>query len=127
VGQDVDRPREPLYSPKVHAPISPAVIATYAADAAGEVDGVYALLGGPFGSLDRRSDPERAAKAVRVTSRSEGVALDVHVLVDWLPSIPGLAAVDGAVRAYLSSMVELDDVDVTVHIDGLAPATAGAD
>jgi uncharacterized alkaline shock family protein YloU len=127
VGDDVDRPRESVHSAKVHAHISHAVIATYAADAAGEVDGVHALLGGHFGSLDRRTDPERAAKAVRVTSRGDGIALDVHLLVEWRASIPDVAAgVDGAVRAYLSSMVDLDDVDVTVHVDGLAPAAAGA-
>ena len=83
---------ESVHSATVHAHISHAVIATYAADAAGEVDGVYALLGGHFGSLDRRTDPERAAKAVRVTSRGEGVALDVHVLVEWRASIPDVVA-----------------------------------
>jgi uncharacterized alkaline shock family protein YloU len=126
VSDDLDRPRESVHSPKVHAHISQAVIATYAADAAREVDGVYALLGGHFGSLDRRTDPERAAKAVRVSSRGEGVALDVHVLVAWGASIPDVTAqVDSAVRGNLASMVDLDDVDVTVHIDGLAPASAG--
>ncbi len=34
--------------------------------------------------------------------------------------------VDSALRASRSSVVGLDDVDVTVHIDGLAPAAAGA-
>jgi uncharacterized alkaline shock family protein YloU len=112
---------ESVLSQKVHAHISHAVIATYAADAAQEVDGVYALLGGHFGSLDRRTDPERAAKAVRVSSREGGVTLAIHLLVEWGASIPDVAAgVVHQVTRYLREMVDLD-ADVTVFVDGIAP------
>src|SRR3954468_7498581 len=105
---DVPAASESVLSQKVHAHISHAVIATYAADAAGEVKGVHALLGGHFGSLDRRTDPERAAKAVRVSSRGDAVALDVHLLVEWRVAIPDVTAqVNTAVRRYLHSMVDL--------------------
>jgi uncharacterized alkaline shock family protein YloU len=119
---DASAAAESVHSQKVHAHISHAVIATYAADAAQEVAGVHALLGGHFGSLDRRTDPERAAKAVRVSARDGGVSLAIHVVVEWGASIPDVAAaVDEAVRRYLREMVDLD-ADVTTYVDGLAPA-----
>src|SRR3954454_16080884 len=93
---DVPAASESVLSQKVHAHISHAVIATYAADAAQEVAGVHALLGGHFGSLDRRTDPERAAKAVRVSPRDEGVSLAIHLIVEWGVSIPEVAAAVGA-------------------------------
>src|SRR4051812_43880035 len=118
---DVPAASESVLSQKVHAHISHAVIATYAADAAQEVPGVHALLGGHFGSLDRRTDPERAAKAVRVTSRDDGVGLGIHLIVEWEAPIPEVAAAVGEqVRRYLHEMVDLD-ADVTVYVDGIAP------
>ncbi len=115
---------ESVHSPKVRAHISHAVIATYAADAAAEVEGVHALVGGRLGSLDRRSDPERAAKAVRVSARPDGgVDLDVHLAVAWLAPIPDVAArVAAAVRGYLASMVDLRVSAVTVYVEGVGPA-----
>jgi uncharacterized alkaline shock family protein YloU len=119
---DAPAASESVHSQKVHAHISHAVIATYAADAARDVPGVHALIGGHFGSLDRRTDPDRAAKAVRVSARNGGVALAIHVIVDWRASIPEVsAAVSDAVTRYLREMVDLA-ADVTVYVDGLAPA-----
>src|SRR4051794_16917275 len=121
---DLPAAPESVLSPKVHAHISHAVIATYAADAAQEVAGVHALLGGHFGSLDRRTDPERAAKAVRVSPREDGVSLAIHLVVEWDVSIPDVAAaVSDQVCRYLREMVDLD-AEVTVYVDGVAPAAA---
>jgi len=113
---------ESVHSRAVRAHISHAVIATYAADALAEVDGVAGLLGGHFGSRDRRTDPERAAKAVRVELSPAGtVALTVHVVVAYGASIPDVAsAAAEAVRRYLRSMVDLEVEAVTLHVDAVA-------
>jgi uncharacterized alkaline shock family protein YloU len=119
---------ESVHSPAVSAHISHAVIATYAADAALEAGGVHGLLGGHFGSLDRRIDPERAAKAVRVDSDAlGGIALELHIVVEEGVSIPETAQrVREGVRGYLSSMIDLDVEEITVLVDGLAPPDARA-
>jgi uncharacterized alkaline shock family protein YloU len=113
---------ESVHSRGVRAHISHAVIATYAADALAEVDGVAGILGGHFGSRDRRTDPERAAKAVHVEVNPGGtVALTVHVLVAYGASIPDVAAAAGAaVRRYLRSMVDVEVEAVTLHVDAVA-------
>src|SRR5262249_52374067 len=115
-------PLESVHSQAVRAHISHAVIATYAADAAVEVDGVHALVGGRVGSLDWRTEPDRAAQAVRVAARGGGaVALDTRLVVAWGAAIPEVAArVAAAVRAYLESMVDLPVAEVTVFVDGVA-------
>ena len=113
---------ESVHSRGVRAHISHAVIATYAADALAEVDGVAGLLGGHFGSRDRRTDPERAAKAVHVEVAPGGtVDLTVHVVVAYGASIPDVAAAAaGSVRRYLRSMVDLEVEAVTLHVDAVA-------
>jgi len=118
--------QESVHSPSVRAHISHAVIATYAADAASEVDGVHALVGGRVGSLDRRTEPDRAAKAVRVTACPDGgVDLDVHLVAVFGASLPDTAdRVASAVRRYLQSMVDLRVQELTVYVDGVAPPDA---
>ena len=56
-------PVESVHSASASAHISHAVIATYSAAAAVDVDGVAGIAGGPLGA----SDPERAPKGVRVS------------------------------------------------------------
>ena len=91
-------------------------------DALAEVDGVAGLLGGHFGSRDRRTDPERAAKAVHVDVAPGGtVGLAVHVVVAYGASIPDVAAAAAeSVRRYLRSMVDLEVEAVTLHVDAVA-------
>ena len=55
-----------------HAVISHDVLASYAADAAREVDGVHALVDGP-----------RRHKGVRVVEGDGAMTLEVHVSLDW--------------------------------------------
>ena len=62
-------PVESVHSPAASAHISHAVIATYAAAAAVEVDGVHAIAGAPAG----RVDPDRVPKGVRISSEGEAV------------------------------------------------------
>src|SRR4051812_6127617 len=97
---------ESVHSASVSAHISHAVIATYAAAAAQEVPGVRGLVGGHFGPLERRTDPERAVKGVRVSADGAAIDLELHLVTEWGASIPAVAGdVERHVRAYLSSMI----------------------
>ena len=71
-------PAESVHSAGVAAHISHAVIATYAAAAAREVEGVHALAASGFAPLERRADPERAG--VRVAAGPEGLEVELHIV-----------------------------------------------
>jgi uncharacterized alkaline shock family protein YloU len=117
-------PVESVHSPSVSAHISHAVIATYAAAAAREVPGVRGIADGHLGLLERRSEPDRAPRGVRVVSAGDdAIGVELHVVAEWGASLPEVAAMlQSAVRGYLSAMIELDVRDVSVVIDDVAPA-----
>ncbi len=90
------------------ARISPDVLARYAADAAGEVDGVRGLV----------ADRVRRHDGVRVTESNGAVALEVHISVAAGRSIPALGHhVQQRVAEYLERMTGAapGTVDVIVH------------
>jgi uncharacterized alkaline shock family protein YloU len=90
------------------ATISSDVLATYAADAAREVEGVTRLVEGRV--------PGR--RGVRVTSDDNEVRVELHLAVDWGTSIPDVGrAVQRSVRAYLGRMADVDPVTMDVHVD----------
>ena len=87
--------------------ISSDVLASYAADAAREVDGVRGLV---ESTLHRH-------KGVRVLEEDGSVRLELHLAVEWGASIPDVGReVQQRVAAYLARMasVEADAVDVVV-------------
>jgi uncharacterized alkaline shock family protein YloU len=89
------------------ATISSDILASYAADAAREVDGVHALV---ESALHRH-------RGVRVTEEDGRVRLELHVAVDWGASVPDVGReIQSSVAAYLERManVELEAVDVVV-------------
>jgi uncharacterized alkaline shock family protein YloU len=93
------------------ARISPDVLASYAADAAGEVAGVRALVDGPF--------PRR--RGVRITNEGAGVALELHVELAWGASVPAVGRdVQSRVREYLERMVDVEPARVDVVVDRVA-------
>ena len=95
------------------ATISSDVLATYAADAARDVDGVRGLV---ESTLHRH-------KGVRVLETDGGVRIELHIAVDWDASIPDVGReLQRRVAAYLARMasVEADAVDVVV--DEIGPA-----
>ncbi len=96
-----------------HALISPDVLATYAADAAREVEGVRGLheSGLPL------------ARAVRVTSEDGAVSVQLHLDVEWGVSIPAVGrAVQSRVADYLTRMADVGRVEVDVVVDGIGSA-----
>jgi uncharacterized alkaline shock family protein YloU len=84
------------------ASISTEILARYAADAAGEVEGVRSLAG---------------RRGVKVGEEDGVVRVELHLVVEWGASIPTVGlTVQDRVREYLGRMadVEPDVVDVTI-------------
>ena len=95
-----------------HAVISQEVLASYAADAALDVNGVYELVDGP-----------RRHRGVRVTE-SEGVTtVELHLAVDWGASAPDVASsVQLRVADYLRRTARVPSVNVDVVVAGIPTA-----
>ena len=94
------------------ATISSDVLASYAADAAGEVDG---LRGFVESTLHRH-------KGIRVLEAEGGVRLELHIAVDWGASIPEVGReIQRRVAAYLAQMASVEVESVDVVVDEIGP------
>jgi uncharacterized alkaline shock family protein YloU len=94
------------------ATISSDVLASYAADAAREVDG---LRGFVESTLHRH-------KGVRVLEAEGGVRLELHIAVDWGASIPDVAReIQRRVAGYLAQMASIEVEAVDVVVDEIGP------
>lgn len=90
-----------------HSLISNDVLASYAADAALEVDGVAGLVESPI----------HRHKGVRVLEDDGDVTVELHLRVDWGASAPDVGAVvQERVARYLERMADVTPsaVDVVV-------------
>ena len=86
-----------------HSSISADVLASYAADAAREVDGVRGFAG---------------RRAIRVSEDDGRVVVELHVAVEWGRSIPKVAAaVQTRVGEYLARMADVESPRVDVVVD----------
>ena len=94
------------------ATISSEVLASYAADAAREVEGVRGFV---ESTLHRH-------KGVRVLEGDDGVRLELHIAVEWGASIPDVAAeLQRRVSAYLAQMASVEAEAVDVVVDEIGP------
>jgi uncharacterized alkaline shock family protein YloU len=94
------------------ATISSDVLASYAADAAREVDG---LRGFVESTLHRH-------KGVRMLEAEGGVRLELHIAVDWGASIPDVGQeIQRRVTAYLAQMASVEVEAVDVVVDEIGP------
>jgi uncharacterized alkaline shock family protein YloU len=90
------------------ASISADILASYAGDAAREVEGVRGLVDGRL--------PQH--RPVRVSGEDGRYTVELHVGVEWGASIPAVGrAVQARVRDYLSGMADVDPVAVNVVVD----------
>jgi uncharacterized alkaline shock family protein YloU len=88
--------------------ISSDILASYAADAAREVDGVHGLV---ESTLHRH-------KGVRVVEDNGGVRLELHLALDWGASAPAVGReVQQRVAEYLARMASVEPTAVDVVID----------
>jgi uncharacterized alkaline shock family protein YloU len=94
------------------ATISSDVLASYAADAAREVDGVRGLV---ESTLHRH-------KGVRIVETDGRVRVELHIAVDWGASIPDVGrALQLRVAAYLARMASVEAEAVDVVVDEIGP------
>jgi uncharacterized alkaline shock family protein YloU len=92
--------------------ISSDVLASYAADAAREVDG---LRGFVESTLHRH-------RGVRVLEAEGGVRLELHIAVDWGASIPEVGQeIQRRVTGYLAQMASIEAEAVDVVVDEIGP------
>ena len=93
-----------------HAVISHEVLASYAADAAREVDGVHELV-----------DGARRPQGVRVAEEDGSVSVELHVAIAWGACAPDVAVVvQQRVAEYLARTARLPSVAVDVVVAGVA-------
>jgi uncharacterized alkaline shock family protein YloU len=89
------------------ATISSDILASYAADAAREVDGVRGL---------------RRHKGVRILEEDGGVRVELHLEVEWGASIPEIGReVQRRVAKYLGRMAKVEPAAVDVIVDEIGP------
>jgi uncharacterized alkaline shock family protein YloU len=94
------------------ATISSDILASYAADAAREVDGVQGLV---ESALHRH-------KGVRIVDDDGHVRVELHLAVEWGASIPEVGRnVQQRVAAYLERMAKVDPEAVDVIVDEIGP------
>jgi uncharacterized alkaline shock family protein YloU len=94
------------------ATISSDILASYAADAAREVDGVRGLV---ESALHRH-------KGVRIIDDDGRVRVELHLVVEWGASIPEVGReVQQRVAAYLERMAKVDPEAVDVIVDEVGP------
>jgi uncharacterized alkaline shock family protein YloU len=94
------------------ATISSDVLASYAADAAREVDGVRGLV---ESALHRH-------KGVRIVGENGRVRVELHLALDWGASIPDVGReVQERVAAYLERMASVEPEAVDVVVDEIGP------
>ena len=90
------------------ATISSDILASYAADAAREVDGVRSLV---ESTLHRH-------KGVRVLEGDGSVRVELHLEVEWGASIPDVGrAVQRRVAGYLERMAQIEPEAVDIVVD----------
>jgi uncharacterized alkaline shock family protein YloU len=95
------------------ATISSDILASYAADAAREVDGVRGLV---ESTLHRH-------KGVRVLEDDGRVRVELHVALDWGASVPDVGReVQRRVASYLGRMANVEPKAVDVVVDEFGPS-----
>jgi len=94
------------------ATISSDILASYAADAARDVEGVRGLV---ESALHRH-------KGVRIEEENGRVRVELHIAVDWGASAPDVGReVQRRVAAYLESMASIEPGAVDVVVDEIGP------
>jgi uncharacterized alkaline shock family protein YloU len=90
------------------ATISSDILASYAADAAREVEGVRGI---------------RPHKGVRISEDEGQVRVELHVEVEWGVSIPAVGReVQRRVARYLGQMAKIEPAAVDVIVDEIGPS-----
>jgi uncharacterized alkaline shock family protein YloU len=99
------------------------VIASIAALAAMEVDGVTALSGNLTAAAMQKASYRKLARAVKVQLSGKKVKADVSLLMGYGFNIPATSQkVQTRVKSTIESMTGLEVTDVNVRIEGITVA-----
>jgi uncharacterized alkaline shock family protein YloU len=100
-----------------HSLISSDILASYAADAALEIEGVRGLVDG--------TRPRH--HGVKVANDDGVAAVELHLAVDWGVNVPAIGgAVQSRVAEYLGRMADLSPAKVDVIVDDIGPPPEGS-
>lgn len=102
--------------------ISEEVIATIAAQAIGEVDGVNAIGGKPGADLAELIAKKNWGKGIKIAiSQEETISIDCNIIVTYGNSVVTVAtAVQDAITNAISSMTGVTVASVNVNVCGIA-------
>lgn len=97
-----------------HSVVSADVLASYAADAAREIEGVHGVV-----------ETHHRHRGVRIVEDEGETTVELHLALEWDASAPEVgAAVQARVSDYLSQMADVTPRAVDVVVDEIAaPAT----
>ncbi len=99
-----------------HSLISTDILASYAADAALEIEGVRGIVDG---ALPRHN-------GVRIAAADGAVAVELHLALDWGANAPAVgSAVQTRVAEYLARMTDLSTTSVDVVVADVGPPPEG--
>ena len=96
------------------------VIATIAALAAADVEGVAGMSGGVVEGLTERLGMRNITKGVKVEVGTEEAAVDLYLVLNYGINIPDVCrAVQENVKKAIETMTGLRVVEVNVHVQGV--------
>ena len=100
--------------------ISEDVVASIAALAASEVEGVSMTAVSGSGVVDLLGK-KNLSRGIKITTEKSGTNVDVYILVAYGLAIPAVAKkVQTKVQAAMESMTGLQIGDINVHVNGVA-------
>lgn len=100
--------------------ISDDVVATIAAIAAGEIEGVGGMCGSFAGNMIERLGKKNSAKGVKVGIEGGNVSISMNILCTFGCKINDVCAeVQDAVKAAVEGMTGLNVVEVSIVVQGI--------
>ncbi|WP_102027067.1 Asp23/Gls24 family envelope stress response protein [Salirhabdus sp. Marseille-P4669] len=100
--------------------IAPEVIEVIAGIAASEISGVAQMRGSFATNVTERFGKKNHGKGVKVELSSDGIKIDVYVVLNYGLSIPTVAqAIQDNIRQALLNMTALKINEVNVHVVGV--------
>lgn len=100
--------------------ISDEVVATIAAIAAVEIDGVGAMCGSLAGDIIEKLGKKNSGKGVKVEVDNNNVKISMNMLITYGYRIPAVCAeVQEAVKASVEGMTGLHVSEITVMVQGI--------
>src|SRR5699024_9419536 len=100
--------------------IAPEVIEVITGIAASEVEGISEMRGSFATDVVERFGGKSHGKGVKVEITSEGVLIDLYVVVKFKVSIPSVAEkLQENIRQTLKNMTALETKEINVHVVGI--------